>query len=790
MNAQEWTEAAGLEPVATAGGLDLWGMVVRRKFFILFGAVVGIALGYLYASRLTPIYESSARVLVIKQDPKLPIDGFESRINPDESIATHSLMLRSPAVIQLAVQKHKLGSLPSFVGVEDPTGPIVNGLSVLPVSAGPSVASVSNVLDLRFRSPSPKDCSTVVNAVMDSYADFLGDTYDTVSKQMLELINKAKDDLHLQLQAKEAHYREFVQKKALFVTSQGATNLHEQRLQQIEGQRSAAHMAQIQTQAQITAIQEALKRGENRQAILLMIAKGVDAKGVDGKRADAKPGEDSSKQEDQLFPLLVQEKMLLENYGPDYPKVKTIRKQIELVSAHLRSRLDGGMEKGKANPAAGDLLDLYLASLNQELKMSKVHEDNLTDYFNKEYQAANALSVSVVEDSTIRNDITRTQQMFDAVLKRLQEINLVKSYGGYKTKILSPAGYGYQVEPNITRILTMALCLGLFGGLGLGYLVEIADRTFRSPDEIRRLLGVPVVGHVPAIPLQLDGPPAENALNLSPSLCTVHKPKSSLAEAFRAVRTALYFSAGDEKHRVIQITSPDVGDGKSTLSANLAVSIAQSGKRTLLVDADFRRPRIHKLFGLKRDEGLSNVISGDSDLPDAVQSSAVENLWILACGAKVNNPAELLTSPEFADLVKKLREEYDFVIIDTPPVLAVTDPCAVAPRVDGVLFTLRISRNVRPKAQRTQEILQSLGAKVLGVVVNGIGVAGEYGYGKYYGSKYYHTGYYGGYGYRNGYGGGNGYGYYENSYKDYYTEDEKETTASRTNGATRTIKKP
>jgi capsular exopolysaccharide synthesis family protein len=279
----------------------------------------------------------------------------------------------------------------------------------------------------------------------------------------------------------------------------------------------------------------------------------------------------------------------------------------------------------------------------------------------------------------------------------------------------------------------------------LAYLGEITDKGFRTAEEIRRRLGLPVIGHIPLLTPDAAsrdkvqaGEPA-----LDPYLCACHRPKSVEAEAYRAVRTALYFSTHGAGHSVFQVTSPDKGDGKSTLVTNLAVCMAQSGKKTIVIDADLRRPRLHRMFAQVAPCGLADVIAGRVAWRDAVRAGPVPNLFILPCGPVPSNPAELLTSPAFQALLDEVRAEYDFVLVDTPPLLAVTDPCVVAPRVDGVILTLRLSKKSGPQAERAREILSSLGVNVVGVVVNGVTTrsgAARYGGGQYeyiYGSHEY-----------------------------------------------------
>jgi capsular exopolysaccharide synthesis family protein len=507
-------------------------------------------------------------------------------------------------------------------------------------------------------------------------------------------------------------------------------------------------------QARLTGIERALKAGHSRALLWALLPElSSNAGGDTSKRTS------SMNLQEQLLRLLHQEQALLVDYGPNHPQVQSVRKHIDLIRRHFARPVEvmGDIlkEPGKASDALLlDPMEIYVQSLKQELQDIQLSEQLLAERFQDQYEEARKLTNDEIQDERFRDDIRNTHQLYETIVKRLQDVNLARDYGGYDARTISPAGDGFRVEPNAAAIFTAAMLLGSLGGFVLAYLADRTDKSFRTAEEIRRRLGLPIVGHIPLIK------PAEEALADTdpdyapdPLLWTYYRPQSQEAEAYRGVRTALYFSMRGKDHRVIQITSPDMGDGKTTLVANLGVSIAQSGKKVLLIDADFRRPRLHQVFAIPAPQGLTSIIQGDAEPKDVIQPAQVSGLAVLPCGQVPPNPAELLMAPRFQELLDTFRAQYDFVLIDTPPLLAVTDPCVVAPCVDAVLLNIRVSKNGRPNAERAKEILSTLGVTVLGVVVNGVdGRAQAAGYS--YGYKSYHYG--DGYGPSNGHASRNG----------------------------------
>ena len=477
------------------------------------------------------------------------------------------------------------------------------------------------------------------------------------------------------------------------------------------------------------ALRQARKDGKARDMVQALTAASADKTTADNS-ADL-----------QLLPLMLEEQALLRNFGEDHPDVVAVRKKIEMTRDFLSpekraARLASGQAAGSEDPVAA-----YERSLRQELATIHLSQQSLVGLTANERTEAQTLADFEIKDAKLQKEIAHLEQDRDENIARLKAINELRDHGGYDAKVISTPGTGSRTGTGMLQIILAGAAVGLLLGVGLAYLADMTDKSFRNPEEIRRRLGLPIVAHVPM--MEEEGTPSSpDAPLLDRSLAIYHRPKSGEAEAARSLRTSLYFSTKGTTHKVIQITSPNMGDGKTTIAANLAIAIAQSGKRVVLVDGDMRRPRIHAMFGVRPEVGLSSVIVGEAPLSAAVVESGLERLSLIACGPRPENPAELLTQPRFEEVLAELRQQFDFVIVDTPPLLAVTDPAVVVSRMDGVFLVIRLSKNGRPAAERAREVLYHLQANVLGVVVNGVGkAAGAYGY-EHYSYEYGYGGYY------------------------------------------------
>jgi capsular exopolysaccharide synthesis family protein len=278
------------------------------------------------------------------------------------------------------------------------------------------------------------------------------------------------------------------------------------------------------------------------------------------------------------------------------------------------------------------------------------------------------------------------------------------------------------------QILVLASVLGLIVGGFLAYLRDKTDTRLRTAEEIQNIVGLQILGVVPRMPGRRTSVARAMAVHLD--------PRSEVAEAYRTIRTAVYFGPAGTRARTLLVTSPEAGDGKTTSASNLAIAIAQTGRSVLLLDADFRKPTQHKNMDVKDSVGLSSVLSGTETLDRAIQRTGVDGLDILPCGAIPGNPSEILNSQEFGELVDRLALKYDHIIFDSPPVNLVTDARILGAVCDATVLVLRAEKSTRKAAEHARNALLSVGAKLIGAVVNGASRGKGY---ETYGGSYYGT---------------------------------------------------
>lgn len=736
-------------------GLDIWGFLRRRKAFVILLAMIGAGLGYLYFQKQIPRYNSSALLQVIHHNS----DPMVENLMAERNLSDAQFVISSRKLLEPCITNNNLGDLETLRGlaIDDAILRVAGMVKAVPAK------NAANILHISCEGPSPSDTAEIANAIAAEFISHQEKSYENAVTKLQLLLTQAKDELSDNLETLEQEYADFDKTSPL---QSDGSNQHQDRLAGIRTKIDALVIRRTEVRAELRGLEIALRNGSPKEALMMLIGKQSEGDDdVEKPESVEQVASNAQLMFQKMMPLLMEEALLSEEYGPGHPKLQAIRQRIEITRSQFEQLAE--LEPKKAPEVVVpvkekiDFLAVYMDSLRQELLIADGTENELASLAAKEENSAKSLRDFEHSRKNFERRIERGTSTLEGVQEQIRETQLPTNMGGVSASVLTAARHGELVYPKLSQFLGMGAFLGAFLGLGLGYLVEVADRSFRKPEEIIREFGIPIVGHIPYMTEQKLRKIPKNT-KIDRTIISLHLPRSRPAEAYRSVRTAVCFSAIGSEHRVIQVTSPAAGDGKSTLTMNFAVSLAQSGKRTVIIESDFRRPKVHKLTGVSNKVGVVDVLRGDAEVADAIQQTELDGFYVMSCGSRPRNPSELITRPEYEELLEVLREKFDYVIIDTPPVLVVTDPCSVAPRVDGVILCVRLSKHTRDFGRRALEQLRDVGANMTGIVINGVEETDAYGYGNYSYSDYRYR--YKDYNYN--------YGYEDKANEAYFAESE------------------
>jgi capsular exopolysaccharide synthesis family protein len=365
------------------------------------------------------------------------------------------------------------------------------------------------------------------------------------------------------------------------------------------------------------------------------------------------------------------------------------------------------------------------------------HEKLLRVAFEAQKEEANKLNERAVEYNILKRDYETNRKLYEELLEKLKQAGVSAGLKSSSIRIVDAARVPTSPSsPNIPRNIELSLLLGTLAGIGLAFVLEALDTTVRTPEQVEIVSALPSLG---IIPLSVNGGflTGRNGSSSGMELITYKKPQSLMAESFRSLRTSILLSGSfDSRPKVLLITSALPKEGKSATSANLAIVLAQKGSRVLLVDADMRRPTLHKVLGVSRDIGLSSILDETVAAENAILPVAnFSNLFLLPSGPSPSNPAELLASERLRSLLQTWRSQYDYVIIDTPPALSVTDAVVLSPEADAVVMVVRSGRTTKDVVRRTRDTLYQVNARIMGIVMNAVDLRSPDLYYYYYYSK-------------------------------------------------------
>ncbi len=782
---------------APEGGFQLvaYWRIIRKRFWLVLGiAVLMTTLTAIYMARKPNIYQAHATVQVdleqanpdlVTSDRRSPISNQDpSYFNTQLQLLTSESLLRR-VIKELSLDSNKefqklktegsvstLHSMLKAVGLaSDAPKKTDRGIDEVSVSANPSLASSEEIaeavrlapyvdiikknlsvdpvresratfkdtrlIEVAFRHTDPEFAAFVVNGIGEVFAKANQEKRTGTNGKTNDFLQNRIAQLQSEIKAGENKYFELNKAAGILNSGEDKTivlsglDILNKQLLDAENERKNA-------QAEYESVNGSPESVNSRAEELAGRYTTERENSIRDLKNDT---------EKKIADLNAIRNRLLEEYLPAAQEVKEVDTQIKALDDSVKKAISTNQED-LANFRKRVSKDL-LNNLKTKYLSTKAKEDKIKSSFDQKYNEAQGQNQSGVSLSLLKQDIA-TKKGFLKELNDQQRGNAVIAAGTGNNIAVAEIAIPPDAPISPRRLTTVlgALFLSTLFGMGLALFLEYLDDTIRTTEEIESLLGLPALAAIPRIDslpkrkllLVGSGEDGETAAANPTSELLIHNDsRSSLAEAYRQLRTSILLSTAGHAPKSLLITSSLPSEGKTTTAINTAISLAQTGAKVLIIDADMRRPRLHSIFNISNAEGLSTLLSSqleDKNIDDAVEYDEEARLHLLSSGPVPPNPAELIGSEQMANLLKKLQNKFTHVVVDSPPIASFTDGVLIASMVDGVILVVNSGKSSRQVVRRSRQLLMDIGAKIFGVVLNNVNLRSSDNY--YYYQSYYH----------------------------------------------------
>jgi len=714
--------------------LDYWEIILKRRWLVLTCTLVVFTTVAIGTLKEKPIYEGTVEVEI---DPAPPnVINFKEVVtlgsnnnDMDAYSGTELKIIQSRTLAERVVRDLKLYEKPEFIrnrylfgliegsapplpanideGPPDPSSEIFrnavgyfeSGVEVNPVRR-------SNLVEVSFDSEDPNLAAEVANKLADDFTIYNLDLkYDDTTKASAWLADRLKD-MKIKVEKADDALAQYARENGIIFVTDKETLVNQQ-LAQLQTQLTTAQSDRLAKEALYDQVQA------GHIETLPGIIDNTLLQSLEQKRGELERNYDE----------------MSVNYKPDFPKMLQLKKQLDLIDKQIEQQ---------KKTAAKTIVDQYDTAL--------AREKYLTEALNNVKETVNDLAEKTIQYNILKREADSNHDLYDGLLLRMKEANVSAGLNASNIRVVDPAqSPAGRVKPRVLLNLAAGLVLGLGLGVGLAFFQEYLDKTLKTPDDVERLLRLPSLGVLPRFAIGAEEADSEEGLVLSGSnghhlLAPAIQTSPQAVEAFRSLRTSVLLSASPVP-RLILVTSALPSEGKTTTAVNLGATLGALGNRVVVVDCDMRRPSCHRSTGVENSPGFVQCLTGRVDLADAVLPvPGVENLSVIPCGPIPPNPAEVLSSPICADLLRRLRSQFEYVLVDSPPLLSVADSRILATLVDAVVLVARAHSTPYDVVRRARSLLYGSGARILGVALNDLDLERTR-----FGSQQYQYGY--GYGY-------------------------------------------
>ena len=664
-------------------------ILMKRRWTILVVFVCVFTVGALQTLTETPIYKATLQLLIERQAPRILAqpEGLSSEYSSSEEFyQTHYKLLEGKALARKIVQKLDLKNNPYYSSIFQSLPPnadeamkqraeesliaaIAGGITVTPVAK-------SSLVNISFSHPDPKFATTMVNTLAQGYIEQSLDLRFAASQEAEVWLKQKLVEGRKKLEDSEAKLNEYKRAHNI-VGLDDKESITTQKLEKLNHDLLAAQTRRMEVETRFKEVSQGKSIYEMLNNPLITLMKGQEAK------------------------LMAEQSELSRKYGPDHPRMMQLNNELGAT----RSKLAVEMSQ-------------VVQAIKNEYNMAKAQEENLKKALEAQKSDTQDMSDRNIQYRVLLRDVETNRALYENMLKSLKATTATENLPVINIRIVYPATVpGAPVSPNKPRSLTIAAALGLALSFGLALGLEGLDTTLKTPAEAEDWLQIPNLAMIP----HLEFPSGQSDGEEIPPLLVNSNENQAASESYRGLRTSILFSSPDQSPRVLLVTSAMPLEGKSLTASNLAAVMAKAEQDVLLVDADMRRPTLHKLLQVPAEPGLSNFLVGEVDeLP--LVATTVPNLFLVPCGEIPPHPSELLGSDRMTKFLDLAQGRFGRIIIDSPPIMSVTDAVILGTRVDGVLLVIKAETTPRKAIAEARDQLLDVNAHILGTVLNDVSI--------------------------------------------------------------------
>lgn len=762
--------------------VEYWRAIRKRLWLVIAVTVIATTLATIYMARKPNVYLAQARIQVdLEQtNPDLVTSDRQRPVsNPDPAYFNTQLqLLSSEALLRRVVKEHNLdtnkqlqdslnqgsalqGFLRSLGLAEEPpkTDPAVadglsnsdeiaeamrlapyveqirSNLSIDPVRESRATFKDTRLIEISFRHTDPVFAAFVVNGIGETFVNANSEKRSGTNRKTNDYLQQRIADLQSEVRNDEIKLVELKQSAGILKT-EGEQTIVLDRLSGLNKDLLDAENVRKLAEAKYNSV---LRSPENARAIT---EKEILRYTTEQENSLRELRNDTQR---KIADLRANRARLLEVFKETAPEIVEIDTQISSLENSIRNEVEKNRKELEEFRKRSS--QVLLDTLRTEYQQAKEREDKVRAAYNQQYDLAQGQNTGAVQIKLLEQNIETNKGFLDN-LRKQQSGNDVAAQGSDNN--ISVADYAIPdnqpVSPRRVSTVLAVLILSTVFGMGLALFLEYLDDTISSTDEVESYLQLPALAAIP----MLDSPPKRKLLlvgsnggsyddRVANELLINADSRSSLAEAYRQLRTSILLSTAGHSPKSLLVTSSLPSEGKTTTATNTAISLAQTGARVLIIDADMRRPRVHSVFGIKNESGLSSILSSElneQDVLDAIQHDERTKVSVMTSGPIPPNPAELVGSEQLTKLLKLLQKHFDHVVVDSPPITSFTDGVLIASVVDGVILVVHAERSSRQIVRRARQLVQDVGAKIFGVVLNNVDLKSQENY--YYYQSYYH----------------------------------------------------